>query len=605
MGKALTVPRAASGDGPPEIPFCLDVGITGHRAAALGDSADLRPRLYHVLLNLRDAAARLHRTTAGVFAAVPLPPRLICPLAEGVDQIAADAALDLGYELHAILPFRRRDYAVDFTKAAALATYERLLCRATRVLELPCARNQISSAYALAGRATVAHCDVLVAVWDGLPARGAGGTAEVVEHALRRGAPVIHIPVDDTLPTMLIWSAHEPHLLQTRIDQFAARNLDDFGFGPLIDQLLAPPHDPVERSHLAAFQSERQRRFKTRIEYPLLLAAAGARRLRRTAVIVPPYTASAGDEWRAFEHQAQPFTAIMQNTTTWLAAYAWSDRLAAHFAQSYRSGHVFNFIAGAVAVLLGLSGLLLPHAKLWLAFAELTVIGGFVVNTRVGVVRNWHRRWLDYRQLAERLRSMASLTLVGIAQPDLRPAARGACSWVDWYAAGVWRSIGMPSGELSGETGKLTRSIISDDIAPQVAYHRSNAAAIHRLDHRLQRAGSLLFIASCLSCIAFIGAYLVDHAWTVAHAADFVALSAGLPAIGTAFFGIRVQGDFAGTAARSHITADHLASIAKALSSGPVTLFRTADGTEAAARAMLADLGEWRLSHQQRQLELS
>ena len=610
-GNLMTAELPASADGAqafvagaPAIPFCLNVGVTGHRLAALGDSATLRPRLHRILLQLRDAAARLHAAKPGLFAPAALAPRLVCPLAEGADQLAADAALELGYELHAILPFRRHHYSEDFASPAALAAFDRLLGRATRVLELPCARGEVPSAYALAGRATVAHCDVLIAVWDGRPARGAGGTAEVVEHALRRGAPVLHVPVDATQPTRLIWSAHEPHLLQTRIDEFAARILDDSGFDPLIDHLLAPPRDPIERAHLTAFQHEHQRRFKPRIEYPLLLAAAGARRMERSAVIAPAYLASGDDDWRAFETTGQPFTAVMHHTVTWRAAYAWSDRLAAHFAQSYRSGHIFNFVAGAVAVLLGLSGLLLPRDKLWLAFTELAVISGFVVNTRIGVAQNWHRRWLDYRQLAERLRPMAILSLVGIAQPDLRPTSRGTPSWVDWYAAGIWRSIGMPSGELSASVRDLTRLIVAEDIDPQVAYHRSSAAVIHQLDHRLHSAGSLLFIASCLSCGVFIAAYFIDHAWTAAHAASFVALSAGLPAIGTAFFGIRVQGDFAGTAARSLVTAEHLAAIGGALTGEPVTLSRTADGTEAAARAMLADLGEWRLSHQQRQLEL-
>jgi hypothetical protein len=154
------------------------------------------------------------------------------------------------------------------------------------------------------------------------------------------------------------------------------------------------------------------------------------------------------------------------------------------------------------------------------------------------------------------------------------------------------RSIGTPSGELTVDIAGLTQATVASEILPQVAYHRSSATDGHRLDHRLHRAGTLLFAASRHSCAAFIAAYFIDHGRTVAHAADFVALSAGLPAIGTAFFGIRVQGDFAGTAARSAVTADHLAAIAVALDVRPVTLSRTADGIEAAARAMFAHLGE-------------
>lgn len=599
MGSAVA-PASTPRTGVPDVPFCLSVGVTGHRNVVPGEvGPSMRERLDHVLANLRDAAVCLHAAEAASFAPAVQPPRLVCPLAPGADQLAATAALALGYELHVILPFRRREYANDFLEGNDLADFEALFAQASRVLELPCARDEAPSAYALAGRATVAHSDVLVAIWDGLPARGTGGTAEVVEDALRRGAPVIHVPVDATLAVRLIWSAHDPHLLQSRVDEIGARNLDDYGFDALVRHLLAPPGDIIERAHFEMFRHERERRIKPRIEYPLLLAATGSRRLARSALVVPPYLADLG-AGLAHVAGATPAAAM----TTWRSAYAWSDRLAAHFAQSYRSGHVFNFLAGALAVILGLSGLFLPEVKLWLAFAELAVIGGFVVNTRIGVASNWHRRWLDYRQLAERLRPMDSLTRAGIAQPDLRSTARGTRSWVDWYAAAIWRNIGLPAGELTGEIKALTTDIVDGEIIPQVAYHRASATSISLLDHRLHRAGTLLFVVSCLSCIAFIIAYLVAHRWTASYATAFVALSAGLPAIGTAFFGIRVQGDFAGTAARSQGTADHLAAIAAALHSEKTSLSRTADGIESAARAMLADLGEWRLSHQQRQLEL-
>ena len=44
-------------------------------------------------------------------------------------------------------------------------------------------------------------------------------------------------------------------------------------------------------------------------------------------------------------------------------AYSWADRLATHFAQTYRSGHIFNFVLGGVAVCLGLSAFMAPHLK--------------------------------------------------------------------------------------------------------------------------------------------------------------------------------------------------------------------------------------------------
>ena len=577
--------RSAGEDRVPPVPLCLTVGVTGHRdVAAIADA--LRAELARVLTEVREAVGRLH-ATAGTFAAAPPRLALLCPLAPGADQLAAGVALDLGYDLHAVLPFGREGYGEDAGDAGAATRFAGLLSRATRILELSCGRGEDVRGYALAGRATIAHCDILVAVWDGLPARGPGGTAEVVEHALRSGVPVIHLSTDLAQPPQLVWSLHDPHLPPTRVDETATRAFAAVGADALIDAVLGPPSDPVERARLEQFCHEHARRLKLRIEYPLLLAVTATQPLRRSALFAP----------RAGPAPADP------RLGTWAAAFAWSDGLAAHFAQDYRSGHVFNFMAAAVAVLLGLSGLLVPTVKLWLAFGELAVIGAFVLNTRVGVARDWHRRWLDYRQLAERLRPMASLAALGVARPERRPVTRGGDRWVDWYAAGIWRSIGLPDGRL-GDIGGLTAATLTSELDPQVAYHRRTAAVVHRLDHRLHRTGTVLFLLSCLSCIAFIVAYFVAHDWTASHAAAFVALSAGLPAIGTAFFGIRVQGDFAGTAARSEVTADHLAAIAAALRAEPQTLSRTADGVEAAARAMVADLGEWRLSHQQRQLEL-
>jgi hypothetical protein len=40
------------------------------------------------------------------------------------------------------------------------------------------------------GRAVVDRSSVLIAVWDGQPSRGLGGTADVVTYARQRGVPI-------------------------------------------------------------------------------------------------------------------------------------------------------------------------------------------------------------------------------------------------------------------------------------------------------------------------------------------------------------------------------------------------------------------------------
>ena len=52
-------------------------------------------------------------------------------------------------------------------------------------------------AYEQVGRHVVDHCDVLIAVWDGKPSRGRGGTAEIVAYARERKLPLIIVSSDD------------------------------------------------------------------------------------------------------------------------------------------------------------------------------------------------------------------------------------------------------------------------------------------------------------------------------------------------------------------------------------------------------------------------
>ena len=84
----------------------------------------------------------------------------------------------------------------------------------------------------------------------------------------------------------------------------------------------------------------------------------------------------------------------------------------------------------------------------------------------------------------------------------------------------------------------------------------------------------------------------------------FTILSAGLPAIGTAMFGIRVQGDYVGSAVRSEQTAQVLEQIQERLQRAGPNLSRAGDLVEQAARAMHADLDEWRLLNQQHDLSV-
>lgn len=591
---------------PPRPKLALSIGITGHRPPILDADAEqiIRPRLAALLKALTEATAMLRMRHADIYADLPTSLRFVSPLAEGADQISAQAALDAGFTLQVVLPLPQEEYRKDFPDTA-LERFHALLGQAERVLELPLQPGGRDEGYALAGRATVAHCDILLAVWDGEPARGLGGTAEIVGLALRRGIPVIHVPIEADQEPAILWTGYGDFIDATDMDSIPTQPVDPATIADLVDTLVGPPKAREEMDHLRQFLSEPERLLRPRLEYPVLLAAMGVKRLRRSAVFSTPYARATRDEWQSF-HDAfadgrHGVSAALDEIET---SFAWSDRLAQHFAQSYRSGHVLNFSLAALAVLIALSGLLFPSLEFWAALCETLAICGFVINTLVGTKLQWHRRWLEYRQLAERIRPMRSLKLLGVAAPpEAMHRTTREQRWVDWYAVAQWRTAGTPSGAL-GDTDMLTEAIIAEEIKPQLDYHRASAHQLHHLDHRLHRIGMFLLVASMISCFSSVTANIVDHHFAEQYAHIFISLSAGLPAMGAAIFGIRMQGDFGASAERSLITADNLERIVKALSRPSIGLGRQTDLAEAAAGTMLSELEDWHHSYSQRRLEL-
>jgi len=84
----------------------------------------------------------------------------------------------------------------------------------------------------------------------------------------------------------------------------------------------------------------------------------------------------------------------------------------------------------------------------------------------------------------------------------------------------------------------------------------------------------------------------------------FVLATAGLPALGGAAYALRVHGDYEGSASRSIETATELIAIRDALAEPGTRLARASSLAEAAARVMLVDLDEWRLTYEQRALAI-
>jgi len=201
---------------------------------------------------------------------------------------------------------------------------------------------------------------------------------------------------------------------------------------------------------------------------------------------------------------------------------------------------------------------------------------------------------------------MRSLKLLGIAAPDPPGTATNPVPkrWIDWYASGVWRAMPCPTGAIDRTcAAQMGGAIAAHEVEPQVGYHLRNAEQIEALDKRLEQIGMVLFAATVLVTLATAIGLGLGSNFVNSYGNWFTLVSAGFPALGTAVFGIRFQADFGGDALRSKATAETLRQIDHELRKN-VSLSRAADLAEQAARIMLADLDEWRLVNQQRDLSV-
>ncbi|MDT0322318.1 hypothetical protein [Streptomyces millisiae] len=147
----------------------MRVGITGHRGLPADVARIVRDALR------ADLARYSPESLVGVSC-----------IADGPDSWFARAVLDLGGRIEVVIP---ADAYRDGLPGWHHAEYDALLSAASDVHRTGLTESD-SQAHMVGSEVLVGLVDHLVAVWDGQPARGYGGTADVVSYAQRTGVPV-------------------------------------------------------------------------------------------------------------------------------------------------------------------------------------------------------------------------------------------------------------------------------------------------------------------------------------------------------------------------------------------------------------------------------
>ena len=150
----------------------MKVGMTGHQH--LGEVTTIT-----WLLHAIETCIKQYQIEQGITS-----------LAIGADQLYATALKRNHIPYLAVIP--GTDYATTFQNGRDLQKYQECLHCAAEVLHLPF-ETCGEPAYYAAGKQVVDLSDLLLAIWNGLPARGLGGTGDIVAYARSIKKQIIHI----------------------------------------------------------------------------------------------------------------------------------------------------------------------------------------------------------------------------------------------------------------------------------------------------------------------------------------------------------------------------------------------------------------------------
>jgi len=358
----------------------LIISVTGHRDLVATEVPAIRDRVRTFLSDLVD-----EYPDRGV--------SVMSALAEGADQLVAEEALQLGIPLIVPLPMSRALYLKDFDKVRVRENFDFLLSQAAEVYELPLVDdNTLESIsdygdardlqYAQVGVFLCAHCHILLALWDGKYNDKLGGTGQVVRF---HHDDVMPGYTPENVGSGLIIADDESDLVyhvvcaRDREDGQPEETLQlgDYWWFSLDEN--EPRSKTLPESHRRVFRytSEFSRdavKHADRIRdeaWPLLQ--------EKDHAVLPPGI-------RDIDHVAR--------AADWLAMYF---QKRTHFA--LRATHI-------LALLMGLTYIAysdLEPSRLFL-YAFLGFFGLASGVHMLGKRNAWHRKYLDYRTLAEGLR---------------------------------------------------------------------------------------------------------------------------------------------------------------------------------------------------------
>lgn len=440
----------------------LTLAVTGHRDLVADEIPAIESRLHELF----DQLARHYPDT---------PLRLLTPLAEGGDRVVARVARERGIELLVGLPLPVAEYIKDFSDERSRLEFRDFLADAA-IVDVVAEHSGIKEsrdvAYGQVGAYSSDHCQILIAIWDGKPSELPGGTADVIDYhqfgemkgAGLEGIGRRGVAKDDTDVVY--------HVICSRDRQGGAPAA---GLVPGTARWLVADPERMEVDEPPAYLDR-------------MLARTGefnrdvtrlAGQLKAAGTLSDDWIAAALPGWNE-KLANQPDLARTAET------FALADLLATRYARLYRTALRLLY---ALAALMGLAFIAyadLNRPSMIVAYLGLFCAGYLLYRIASGF--HWHRKFLDYRALAEGLRVQFYWRLGGVSGQSRNDFAydnflQKQDVEIGWIR-NVMRFAGAPEGQVAQRRADLDAVIKNwigePDGNGQLAYFQARCAKHRR-----------------------------------------------------------------------------------------------------------------------------
>jgi hypothetical protein len=479
------------------LPFRLRLGVTGHRNLtedpALARQIDRAIDLAIAMLGSPDPSRiRL---------------RVISPLGEGADRLVARAVLRRpGATLEAALPLPVERYLQDFPAQVSRDEFFDLLRLADTVGTLPAVPDP-KVAYQRVGQYVLDRCDILIALWDGLPPRGKGGTAGVVYRARARGVPVVWVRA--TPPFIITQEPGEGRPTRAyrefeRVNALSVRDLED--------KTVRQIEDWMNKADRAGLRQD----------------------------LLHPFF-----EWIA------PF-------------YTRADSQAERYHRRFFLFGNALFLMAALAVAVVAFQVLFYPEDNWMAWFEVALMGMLLALLPRG--RRRKLQWISCRFLAERFRSalFLAMTSAPAQREDGIAAGYSEDPSQEWLERAYEEAWGRRPGDGVPRYAARDLKVFLRDVwvDQQLGYYRAASDRNHRWHRVLTLATAVLFLGTVAAAVLHaVGVGHQGHSSAFSLGNIFIFASIVLPAFGAALTGIGAQREYVRNAERFRLMAEYLEEI--------------------------------------------